>query len=114
MFIGTFLVSYMIKDCYTHGFDWLQSPACDGYHAKYFQKIYKNTASTYSSKGVILFFNIYHATELYFKESLPIRVKAIHYYNYPKVFDVVFAMEKIFHSEKIRKRVSFSFNDKFE
>jgi hypothetical protein len=42
-----------------------------------------------------------------FQNTYPIRIKEIHYYNYPKIFDAVFPIVKMVMSDKIRKRVFF-------
>jgi len=62
-----------------------------------------------------------HATEMsparaqkmmkIFQRTYPVRIKAIHYYNYPKLFDIVFPIIKQFMSEKIKSRLNFHGDD---
>ena len=35
----------------------------------------------------------------------PVRIKEIHYYNYPKIFDAVFSIFQVFMKDKLKKRV---------
>lgn len=44
-----------------------------------------------------------------FKGTFPLRIREIHFFNYPKIFDPIYSIAKLFLSEKITKRVSYSF-----
>lgn len=46
------------------------------------------------------------------QDSVPIRVKAIHIVNQPKIFNLVFALFKPFFREKLRSRIYFHGNDR--
>ncbi|XP_070533460.1 alpha-tocopherol transfer protein-like [Ptychodera flava] len=41
------------------------------------------------------------------QNALPLRLKAIHYVNQPKIFDIIFGLFKPFFSEKMLKRLHF-------
>ncbi|XP_077990563.1 alpha-tocopherol transfer protein-like [Glandiceps talaboti] len=42
-----------------------------------------------------------------FQNALPLRMKAIHYVNQPKIFDTMFALIKPFLGDKLKKRIHF-------
>ncbi|KAL5279502.1 hypothetical protein ACFFRR_003862 [Megaselia abdita] len=46
------------------------------------------------------------------QDSIPLRVKAIHIVNQPKIFNLVFALFKPFFREKLRSRIYFHGNDR--
>jgi hypothetical protein len=46
------------------------------------------------------------------QDSVPLRVKAIHIVNQPKIFNMVFALFKPFLKEKLRNRIYFHGNDR--
>ncbi|XP_055848993.1 alpha-tocopherol transfer protein-like isoform X2 [Episyrphus balteatus] len=46
------------------------------------------------------------------QDSVPLRVKAIHIVNQPKIFNLVFALFKPFFREKLRSRIYFHGNDR--
>lgn len=46
------------------------------------------------------------------QDAVPLRIKAIHIINQPKIFQVVFALFKPFLREKLRNRIIFHGNDR--
>lgn len=46
------------------------------------------------------------------QDSVPLRIKAIHIVNQPKIFNIVFALFKPFLREKLRKRIIFHGSDR--
>lgn len=46
------------------------------------------------------------------QDSVPLRVKAIHVVNQPKIFNMVFALFKPFFREKLRNRIVFHGTDR--
>jgi hypothetical protein len=46
------------------------------------------------------------------QDSVPLRVKAIHIVNQPKIFNMVFSLFKPFLKEKLRNRIHFHGNDR--
>lgn len=46
------------------------------------------------------------------QDSVPLRIKAIHVVNQPKLFNIVFALFKPFLREKLRKRIIFHGTDR--
>ncbi|XP_070533463.1 alpha-tocopherol transfer protein-like [Ptychodera flava] len=47
------------------------------------------------------------------QNALPLRLKAVHYVNQPKIFDTAFALFKPFFTEKLKKRLQFH-GDEFD
>jgi hypothetical protein len=48
----------------------------------------------------------------FLQESVPLRIKAIHIVNQPKIFNMVFALFKPFLKEKLRSRIYFHSTDR--
>lgn len=46
------------------------------------------------------------------QDAIPLRIKAIHIINQPKIFSMVFALFKPFLREKLRQRIIFHGNDR--
>lgn len=46
------------------------------------------------------------------QDSVPLRIKAIHIVNQPRIFNIVFALFKPFLREKLRKRIIFHGTDR--